>query len=199
LSYVYLFHTFTCPKQQLMLPSEERTLIQLLNQSNVKAFDTLFYHYHKRIYNFCLKFISSKAEAEEIVQIVFIAVWENRKDIDPEKLFSAYIFSIARHHAYNAIKKLTYQKAYLEQLINNGLNFDFNTEETIYFNELEDLIEKLISQLPPRRKEIFVLSRQKGLTYVEIAKKLDITENTVDTQLRKALDFIRPELVKLFL
>ena len=81
----------------------------------------------------------------------------------------------------------------------NGLNFDFNTEETIYFNDLEGLIEKLINQLPPRRKEIFVLSRQQGLTYVEIAKKLDITENTVDTQLRKALDFIRPELIKLFL
>ena len=65
-----------------MLPSEERTLIQLLNQSNVKAFYDLFFHYHKRIYNFCLKFISSKTEVEEIVQVVFIAIWENRKSID---------------------------------------------------------------------------------------------------------------------
>ena len=182
-----------------MLPSEERTLIQLLNQSNVKAFDSLFFHYHKRIYNFCLKFISSKAEVEEIVQVVFIAIWENRKRIDSEKLFSAYIFSIARHHVFNAIKKMTYQQAYLEQLNNSGANFDFNTEETVYFHELEGVLEKLINQLPSRRKEIFILSRQQGLTYAQIAKKLDISENTVDTQVRKALDFIRPELIKLFL
>jgi RNA polymerase sigma-70 factor (ECF subfamily) len=91
------------------------------------------------------------------------------------------------------MKKLVYRKAYIEQL-NNNRKFDFNTEEIIYFNDLAALLEKLINKLPPRRKEIFLLSRMDGLTYIEIAKKLDITENTVDTQIRKALDFLRQKL-----
>jgi RNA polymerase sigma-70 factor (ECF subfamily) len=177
---------------------DEKALVIGIKQSNVKAFEEIFSLYHKRIYNFCLKLLPSANDAEEAVQKVFIALWEQRHQLDENKSFSAYIYSIARYTAYQDFKRLAYQKATFEQLENKAINFHDTEKDEVLFEELSQALNNIIDHLPSKRRQIFRLSRFYSLTYLDIANKLSISENTVDTQIRRALDFIRIEYKKLF-
>ncbi|NJO88289.1 MAG: sigma-70 family RNA polymerase sigma factor [Chloroflexia bacterium] len=87
-------------------------------------------------------------------------------------------------------------KAFIEYYLEGNREYSFVTEEEILFRELEEVYKNLIQDLPERRREIFVLSRQNGLTYKEIAEKLNISENTVDTQIRNALTYLRSKITQ---
>lgn len=177
---------------------DERELVIHLKKSNVNAFDSLFYRYYKKVLSFCYKILGTKEDAEEIVQTVFLAIWENRTIIDEDKHFETYLFSIVRHHVYNALKRKSYRKAFLESIENPNIGSNLDVEDQVYYNDLNLLLNKLIDTLPPKRREIYLLSRNRGLTYKQIADKLRITENTVDTQIRNALNYLRPILEKFF-
>jgi RNA polymerase sigma-70 factor, ECF subfamily len=166
-------------------------LIKRVSEDDHKAFETLFKQYHKRIYAFALHLVQSEYEAEEIVQDVFIAIWNQRKNLKISGFFISYLFGITRHKTYEYIQKKIKHEAFIKYYLENNVDYAFITEEEILFRELENKIRKLIQSLPARRSEIFMLSRQDGLSYKEIADKLDISENTVDTQIRHALDFLR--------
>jgi RNA polymerase sigma-70 factor (ECF subfamily) len=122
-----------------------------------------------------------------------MALWEQRDQLDETKDILKYIYSIARYNTYQAFRKyITLQEqisenADIQQLSQN------NTLEEIDFNETHRIISEIIDKLPPKRKEIFKLNRLNGLTYREIAVKLNISENTVDTQMRKSLQFLKEQ------
>ncbi|MDP4290952.1 MAG: RNA polymerase sigma-70 factor [Bacteroidota bacterium] len=177
---------------------DEENLIKRLRQDDEKAFNTLFYQYHERVYNLARRFLPFKEDAEEIVQIVFIALWENRYQVDQTKPLSHYILAIARHWIYNTVKKNIYRQGYLDHLQQQNKSLDFVTEDAVSYNELNSLVEKLTTDLPPKRSEIFRLSRNEGLSYREIASRLSITESTVNTQLTKALDYVRKNIKALY-
>lgn len=176
----------------------EQELIRRLKQDDEKAFNGLFYHYHARVYNLAKRFLQSKEDAEEIVQIVFIAVWENRKQIDEDQSLSGYILTIARHWIFNTLRKNVYRQGYIDYLLGQDQTFNFKTEDIVYYNELNTLVNNLIDTLPPKRSEIFKLSRIEGLSYREIADRLLISESTVNTQITKALDFLRKNIKVLY-
>jgi RNA polymerase sigma-70 factor, ECF subfamily len=173
-------------------------LIQQVKNGNEAAFNMLFYQYHARVFNLCRKFLGRKEDAEEVVQTVFLAVWENRGQLDETLPIAGYILTIARHWIYNFLKKGVYRQAYIDYLATKDNELDFVTEEEIMFNDLNNLLEKLIAELPPKRKEIFCLSRNEGLSYREISERLSITESTVNTQITKALEFIRENISSLY-
>lgn len=177
---------------------DEKNLITRLKQDDEKAFNILFYQHHARVYNLGRRFLPYKEDAEEIVQIVFIALWENRYQIDENQSLTGYILTIARHWIYNTIKKSIYRQGYLEHLQYQNKSFEFVTEDIVLYNELNTLVDKLTADLPPKRSEIFRLSRKEGLSYREIAVRLSITESTVNTQLTKALDYIRKKIKALY-
>lgn len=179
------------------MQSEEQYLIRQLQSGDEKSFNKLFTQYHARIFNLCRKFLPLKEDAEEIVQIVFIAVWENRLQIDENKSFGGYVYAIARHWIYNTLKKRLYQQGYIDYLSKRG-TYDFVTEDEVLFNELNMHLERLIADLPPRRREIFLLSHKEGLSYKAIAQQLSITESTVNTQLTKAVEYIRNNIKVLY-
>lgn len=178
-----------------MISDRTRYLIKKLNKGNINAFDELFKIYSGKVFNFTRYFTLSIEEAEEITQEVFIAVWENRKKIDAEISFSSYLFGIAKNKIFNLIRKKHYYYQYIKK---NENNEEINGEEELLNRELQRLINECIESLPPKRKEIFKLSREEGLTYKEIAKKLNISENTVDVQIRRSLKQIQ-EVLKNYL
>ncbi len=177
---------------------DETNLIRRLKQDDEKAFNILFYQHHARVYNLARSFLRYKEDAEEIVQIVFIALWENRSRIDEDQSLSAYILTIARHWIYNTIKKSIYRHGYLEHLQTQNKSLEYVTEDVVLFNELNSIVDKLTNELPPKRSEIFRLSRNEGLSYREIANRLSITESTVNTQLTKALDYVRKNIKSVY-
>jgi RNA polymerase sigma-70 factor (ECF subfamily) len=178
-----------------MTSNEEKILVFYLKQGSSKAFEQLFLNYHKKLYNFCKQILNSKEESENLVQSVFMEIWKNRIGIDEEKSFNGYLFKIAKSRVYNTLRKKINEKVYLEYIAgNNNIQEIADGYES---KQLADTLENLIDSMPERRKEIFRLSRDKGLTYKEIAKQLQISENTVDTQIRNALDFLREKLEKM--
>jgi RNA polymerase sigma-70 factor (ECF subfamily) len=177
---------------------DEKNLISRLKLDDEKAFNILFYKHHARVYNLARRFLPYKEDSEEIVQIVFIAVWENRKQLDEDQSLCGYILTIARHWIYNTIKKNIYRQGYLEHLEHQNKSLEFVTEDVVLYNELNALVEKLTSELPPKRSEIFRLSRKEGLSYREIANRLSISESTVNSQLTKALDYVRKNIRALY-
>jgi len=171
-----------------------KRLVLRLKEGDSAAFEKLFCQYHQKVFNFALKMLHSKMEAEGVVQNTFVKIWENRSSLDETHSFHGYLFKIAQNDIYNHFRKRLNEKYYREYLLEYAEKLESSLEEKINLNELEVIVEEIMSNLPERRREIFLLSRNEGLTYKEIGLKLNITENTVDTQIRKALDFFRQHL-----
>ncbi len=180
-----------------MIYPKEKILLEALRKGNSQAFEAIFYRYYSKVYHFTLKLLKNKEEAEEIVQEVFITIWEKRKKIEPDGSFSGFLFTVTRNKIYNRIKQnLPYQE-FNDYLDTNG-SYDHSPCRNFEFEELNEVIRAVINSLPPKRKKIFLLSRIRGLTYKEIADKLGVSVNTVDTQIRKSLDEIRKSLKKYY-
>ena len=166
-------------------------LLVLLQSGSADAFSTLFYRHHARVYQFALKLNLSGADAEEIVQETFCAVWINRLKIDPEQKFTNYLYGIARNQAHTVLRKKILFLHYLERLEIKSQISDHVADNRLNQKEIQEFFRHYLNRLPPRRREIFCMSRFDELTYREIALKLGISENTVDTQIRQALNFLR--------
>lgn len=166
-----------------------KSLAVLLKQGNGDAFCELFKLYHTKIYFFCRHYHLCKEEAEEIVQETFMKLWLKREDIDVSCNIQSFIYTIAKNQILNAFKRKIYQKAAHEYL--SSQQSYYQMEQDIICNDLKKILDKAINGLPRKRKEIFNLSRNKGLSNKEIAEKLDISIKTVETQMRLSLQHLR--------
>jgi len=172
--------------------SNDYNLIQLLQKGNVAAFDSLFEVYSPKLYGFALKYFKNETDAEELVQEVFVKVWENRQSLKSELSFKSYLFTIA----LNLIRKYFNKKAislrYLESIQNDPhFSEQFPTDD--YETALRQ-IYRIIDQMPERRRLIFLKSKLEGKSSKEVAAELNISPGTVDNQVSEALRFIRAKL-----
>lgn len=170
--------------------------VENLQKGDVKAFDDLFNKYSTRLFRFSLKYLKSNEEAEEVVQEVFLYIWDKRDGLKPDQSFNAYIFTIA----YNIIKKYFLKKsrdnAFKDDLIYSLLQQENKLDQIIDYKFLLEKVEKYIEALPKRRKEIFVKRKYDGLSVKQIAEELGISPNTVENQLASAQKQIQEELKK---
>lgn len=174
----------------------EKELLKKLREGDSFAFEVLFYKYRNKVKGFAVKIIPSKIDFEEIVQEVFVKVWINKESINPEKDFQSYLFSIAKNLILDHLKSAVNRKLYfIGEHFQQDLFIEDNPE-SLLIDAAEEKLQKLIMEIPERRREIFLLSRFEGLSYRQIAEKLNISENTVDSQIRNALAFLRKEFHK---
>ncbi len=175
----------------------EKEELELLKKGSSPSFESIYRRYSGKLYNFVMKV--SKGDtyiAEELVQRTFIKVWETRKYVNPDKSFISYLCTIAKNMLLNEYEHQTVQYIYKEYVKVNMADVDISTENEVDKNLLEKYIDKLADDLPPKRKEIFILSRKEGLSNKKIAERLHITESTIETQLSKALAFMKSQMQK---
>jgi RNA polymerase sigma-70 factor (ECF subfamily) len=134
--------------------------------------------------------------AEEIVQSVFIKLWEVREQIHPEKSVIFYLSTIGKNMLMNTYQRQTIEFVYRKLLSEQQVDYDTTTEEEIDRKWLENFADELIRQLPPSRQKIFILSRKEGYSNKQIAEMLNISVSTVETQLSLAMKFMRKEFQK---
>jgi RNA polymerase sigma-70 factor (ECF subfamily) len=171
----------------------EADLIVSLREGDMMAFSVLFDRYAKRLYHFALGYLKSVEESEEIVQEVFLKIWNNREEISLLKSFEAYLFTIAKNGILNTIRKSKSEQAYLNYAkLHPGKNILL--DEELDFKELEKAYKQSIDKLSPRRKEVYILSREQSLSNAEIAEKLNISVKTVENQMTSAISEIRKNL-----
>ena len=172
----------------------ESELVKALSKGEIKAFNDLFQIYGNRIFHFALGYLKSEADAEELVQDVFMKIWEKRSELKENLSFKSYIFTIAfniiRKHF---VKKTLTTKYFVQQVVEDA---DLSTIQYIDYKSIKEAIDRLVDQLPARRKEVFTKSRFEGLSTKEIAEELGTSPKTVENQLGEALKFIRMHLGK---
>ena len=175
----------------------ERELVIKLKGGDSFAFEVLFYKYRNKVKGFAVKLVPAQIDPEEIVQEVFVKLWLKKEAVDPDKDFQSYLFSIAKHLVLDHLKSAVNRKLYfVGEHFQQDLLMDESAENPVAY-DTEEKLQKLINEIPERRREIFRLSRFEGLSYKQIAQRLNITENTVDSQIRNALNFLRKEFRKL--
>ena len=169
-----------------------KELLLLLRKGDRVAFYNIYERYCKRLYGFVLRYIKQEDDAEEIVQEVFVKLWEARNKIDVYSSFDSFLFTIAYNTTMSLFRKRIKEKKYLDHLKSlQQIESAPNVIEEIHFNELSTNVQALLEQLTPRQKEIFQLSREEGLTHGEIAKKLGISVNTVKKHMTNTLSFLK--------
>jgi len=176
--------------------TDDTGLINKLQKGDVEAFDLIYAKYAGKLYSFGLKYLRSAAEAEELVQSVFIKIWENHKKLNKELSFKSYLFTIA----YNDICKIFRSRDYLKKFITDTLyekSVSSSTEEAgIDYKSVLNQVQMIMDKLPERQKIIFRKSRLEGKPSKEIARELMLSPGTVDNYISEALKFIRRQMKK---
>ena len=169
----------------------EKFLIEELVDGNNKAFRILFDTYRNDVYAYSLSMLKTKVLAEEIVQDVFLKIWQHRDRLNPDLSFKSYVFTITRNLTFNLINKVTNNRKLKEEVFYESQKSYTPIEDKIADCDYENIKNKAIEQLSPRRKIIFEMSRNEGRSYEEISKELNISVSTVKGQMSKALTTIR--------
>ncbi len=175
--------------------TEKRHLKELID-GNEKAFLAIFNTYRKEVYAYSLSILKSKIYAEDIVQEVFLKVWLKREDFNESLALKPYLIVTTKNMSLNFLKKATYDKKIREEIFYQSQKSFDPIYKMIQEKELKDIQEKAIDLLPPRRKLIFEMSRNDGKSYEDISQELGISQNTVKSQMCKALKTIRIFLLK---
>jgi RNA polymerase sigma-70 factor (family 1) len=178
----------------LTLPPDDIELVERLQKGDVVAFDLIYEKYSGKLYAFSLKYLKSTDEAEELVQLVFLKLWENHKSLDKEFSFKSYLFTIAYNFICKLFRKRNYQQRFIADLLYENPRSSFEIEDSIDYQSVLDQVQLIIAKLPERLKTIFLLSRQEGKSTKEIAKEVGLSPGTVDNYISEAIRFIRKGL-----
>ena len=168
----------------------ESSLIEELNKGNKEAFRLLFEKYGKRLYHFSLKYLRDKEDSEDLLNEVFLKIWENRGTLKTNTSFQAYLFTIAYNNIRKRFLKKSKEEKYIQIFAEEYIAESSNNEDSLDYLQFINKIEKVVNLLPPRRKEIFNLSYKEELKNEEIADKLGISIQFVKNQLAIARKFI---------
>lgn len=174
----------------------ESQLVGRLKRDDANAFDSLFNTYGTKLYTFAMKYLKSESESEELVQDVFVKIWENRKNLKTDLSFKSYLFTIALNQIRKHFNKRATALEYLQQVRDSEFEADNQVVESIDYGSVLKRIEEIIEKFPERKKQIFQKSRSEGKSSKEIASELGIAVGTVDNQLSEALRIIRETLKK---
>ena len=166
----------------------EPDLLRRLCEGDERAFDALFRHYSALVYRFAYGYLKARPDAEEIVQECFLKIWEKRAQLRPDLPLKPFLFTTAHHAILNQLRRQQQRQRF--QTYAAGLA-PAQVGNEADFSALESLYRAALEQLPPKRREIFILSRQQGLSYPEIAQQLNLSVKTVEAQMTHALKFLR--------
>jgi len=171
----------------------DKSMAERLRNDEASVIDDIFALYHKRIFRFSISYLKNDNDAYDIVQDVFIKVWENRLTLNPDTNFDAYIFTITKNALFSLFRKRLTEKKYLDYLSELTISNNHDTEKQTDYIFLQQKYEELVEKLPTKRKEIFLMSRKTGLSNKEIALRKGISEKTVEDHLSKSLAFLKKQ------
>ncbi len=170
------------------------TWVKGLIDNDKKALDMLYNFYYPRLYSFAKGFLKVEDDINDILQEVFIKIWENRKNIKNVETFNAYIFTITKNAVISYFREKTKLSSFESRMKEMATSEGFFLNPSIEYEDIKEKVEKLIDKLPEKRKQIFRLSRENGLSHREIASELGISVKTVEDHMMHAIRFLREHL-----
>ncbi|MBB6107546.1 RNA polymerase sigma-70 factor (ECF subfamily) [Mucilaginibacter lappiensis] len=175
---------------------------QLLYKEDIKqliagdetVFRLVYGFYSSKIYKLAYRFLKDQELSEEIVQETFITFWLNRDKLDPDVDLWPYLYVITKRLSINSLKQIYKSTDNLKLLIQRTILEHNPTEEHMAAEDLKIFTQKIIDQLPRQQQLVFKLSRNEGLSYKEIADKLQISQHTVRNHMIQALKTLKTHL-----
>lgn len=170
--------------------------VEEINDGNKQAFEAIYKCYYPQLFHFLMRYLDSDSVIEDIIQHVFYKIWQNRTSIEPRGTLKSYLYTAVRNQAFqhkeaekrfesNSIDSVTKDIVHLQ-----------NPENSLEVKELNEAYKKAVSELPEKRRNIFLMHRQDFLTYKEISEILNISIRTVETQMRRSLQYLASTLSK---
>ncbi|MCJ8208987.1 sigma-70 family RNA polymerase sigma factor [Mucilaginibacter sp. RS28] len=160
--------------------------ITLLKQGDKTAFAHVYDLYSAMIFSKLMRMVKDRMVAEEILQEVFLKVWERREKIDPSQSLKSWIYAIAINLVYDYYRKLSRDHKMQQVLLDQFADLYYANNDDGIFEERKKLLDEALAQLPPQRFAVFKLCRLEGKSYQQAAEELGISPSTVSNQLVQA-------------
>lgn len=171
--------------------SEEKDLLIKLRDGDHATFGHIYHTYKRQLLGNLYKILKDRAVVEELVQDLFMNLWSNRTNIDPEKPIKAYLFRIAANLAKNTIRSAYYDQRMRAVMMAASKASYTHIEEQLFQQENRALLNQLLDKLPPKRREVYTLCKLEGKSYKEVSQLLRISEVTVNDHINKANAYFR--------
>jgi len=177
-----------------ILPEREKRLLREAGKGNEASFTQLFYAYKDKLYGFVLRMNANPQAAEDIVQDVFLKIWERRESLAEIENFNAFIFRVSRNHTLNHMRHMARETLVRMESSKRHDAAPPLPDETLMYNNLRQTLSAIVATLPRQQKAVYQLSREARLRQDEIATRLDISLPTVKNHLSQALRTIREKM-----
>jgi RNA polymerase sigma-70 factor (family 1) len=172
----------------------DEELMQEIKVDNMLAFDVLYKRYSSRIFKFANSILKSDEDARNILQDAFLNLWKNRLQVEKNASIKYYIFTITYNSSISVIRKKARESEFMDHLKSIQELNEPSINLEMEYRELSDKLNNIVDHLPQRQKEVYLLHKEEGLKYQEIADKLNISINTVENHMVRALKTIREQL-----
>ena len=173
--------------------SDQSKLLYELSQGNELAFTKLYNEYKNVVFSTALKITKSRILAEEVVQDVFLKIWQNHENLAEITNIENYLFIISRNHIFDMIKKIARDTSLVVD--SNYKNTSTNdTEDAIKDDQYNIILNQIVDQLPPQQQKIYKMAKWDGLSHQKIGEDLGISTETVKKHMAQALKFVRTKI-----
>ena len=174
--------------------SNEKELIILFTKGDQVAFEKIYHLYSPRLLGFLVKLVKSEGHAVELLQEIFIKIWNSRDNIDPEKSFRSYLYRVAENTVYDFFRKIAREKILQTELLKINKGFYSHVEEACFSKENQEFLQNVIDTLPPKRRQVFRLIKMEDYSYEEVSALLNISTSTISDHIVKANKFVEERL-----
>lgn len=175
---------------------DDKLLVQQIKNNEVKAFDALFHKYSEKLFRFSFSLLKNEEDSKEIVQEAFLRIWRKREEIDSTKSFKSFLFSISYNLVVDQLRLRLKDQEYRKFLVTYFESEKFELSNNFDYNKIVEQIRHAVEELPAKRKQIYTLSREVGLSHKEIAERMGITVKTVENQITLSLKHLKQSLGK---
>lgn len=174
----------------------ERELLDKMIQGDESAFTLLYRSYSSLLFAKINRMVNDQETAKELLQDVFFKLWLQKENIDLEKSFRSFLFTIAVNLVYDHFRKIAKDRKYAQSVLETAVDYYTHSEEALENKESMKLIKQAIDLLPPQRKQIFMLCRFEGKTYEQVAELLSISPSTVRDHIVKGNKTVKEYLLR---
>lgn len=177
--------------------STEKEIFSLLQKGNTYAYELIFRRYYVSLCGFAMRFVEQPETSEEIVQDIFLKLWEKKAGLTIDTSLKSYLFKAVYNSCNNYLAHAKVRNRYVSLVRESILKHEHAADpvlDSLTYKELDQKINQAIEDLPAECRKIFKLSRLEGMKYAEIADSLHISIKTVETQVSRALQRLRTEL-----
>ncbi|MFT4018817.1 MAG: RNA polymerase sigma-70 factor [Agriterribacter sp.] len=177
-----------------MLANREQELLLEIASGSEPAFRELFQAYRRKLFSYIFKTTGSSEIAEDTIQEVFLKLWSIRETLPAIGNINAYLHRMAHNYAYHGFRRLAKETLLLDHLSKQENGDTCNPVQELLSKEVTAYIQRLVDQLTPQQRKVFLLSREDGLKQEEIASRLNVSISTVKKHMVDALAFLREEI-----